>query len=117
MAGAVSVILGEVGSVSGPKRARWSPTTGGSEDFREAWDDFKDSKSDRRPDWTPVKKAANITPNQYAAGLMNSIHDLTWYVDLDIPLKPKPKPIKGYRAPSWSWASIDSKITLWASDK
>jgi hypothetical protein len=52
--------------------------------------------------------AKNI-PSEYIAGLWRQdIRDwLLWQLDED----PKPRPPQ-YRAPTWSWASVDGRITL-----
>lgn len=50
--------------------------------------------------------------SQYCAGLwgMNLVHQLTWYVSSEPTFRPT-----GYRAPSWSWASVDGEIKLFSN--
>ncbi|KAI1353694.1 HET-domain-containing protein [Xylaria sp. FL0043] len=59
--------------------------------------------------------AARMKPHMgtYSAGLWESslICGLTWRVDV---LKPGARRPSRYRAPTWSWASVDSKVTYWA---
>lgn len=53
---------------------------------------------------------ASLSGQKYLAGLWNDdlIHSLLWC--LDFATLPLPRPAR-YRAPSWSWASIDSPVT------
>ncbi|KAK2756049.1 heterokaryon incompatibility protein [Colletotrichum kahawae] len=47
--------------------------------------------------------------DSYLAGIWKSriLHELTWVV-----VPPKARPSCGYRAPSWSWASVDGPIDM-----
>jgi len=53
-----------------------------------------------------ASKIAKKVQSEYLAGLWknNLVHDLFWH-----PSEPPTKP-KGYRAPSWSWASLDGRF-------
>lgn len=53
-----------------------------------------------------AKRICNATGNEYLAGMWRGSleNDLCWYT-----LSPAPKPNE-YRAPSWSWAAVDSPI-------
>ena len=53
---------------------------------------------------------ASLSGQKYLAGLWNDdlIHSLLWC--LDFATTPLPRPSR-YRAPSWSWAAIDSPVT------
>ena len=48
----------------------------------------------------------------YVAGLWKEDlpEGLDWYVEPDAATNPRPK---SYRAPTWSWASVDSKVAFW----
>lgn len=53
-----------------------------------------------------ASKVAKKVQSEYLAGLWknNLVHDLFWH-----PSEPPTKP-EGYRAPSWSWASLDGRF-------
>jgi hypothetical protein len=53
-------------------------------------------------------------PSRYFAGLWEAdlLENLVWHVDSDEPL-PRPSV---YRAPSWSWASVDGSVSISASE-
>ncbi|KAI0813989.1 HET-domain-containing protein [Xylaria sp. FL0064] len=70
------------------------------------------TKEDRLPALSGL--AAQMKPHMgtYRAGLWESslICGLTWRVDV---LKPGVRRPSRYRAPTWSWSSVDSEVTYW----
>lgn len=63
---------------------------------------------DRLPAFSGVAELfRDITGDQYLAGLWRSnlLHLLDWWVD-----QPRSRASEQYRAPSWSWASVDGPI-------
>ncbi|KXH36991.1 hypothetical protein CSIM01_00055 [Colletotrichum simmondsii] len=56
-----------------------------------------------------AKLFQEVTGDTYLAGLWRSrlLHQLDWYT-----LMPQPRIMSKYRAPSWSWASVDGPVQL-----
>jgi hypothetical protein len=72
--------------------------------------------SDRLPALSGLAKSNRDCPYEYLAGLWsNSLQfDLLWRVDKsDLPNATRPTV---YRAPSWSWASVDAPISYWSTN-
>jgi hypothetical protein len=95
----------------------------GGDDFLQRWQEILRDYSRRKITVPSDKFVAlasivevfqSISNDQYIAGLWRRtlLHDLLWAVappaDLDEPvLLPRPE---GYRAPTWSWASVDGQL-------
>ncbi|KAG4431846.1 hypothetical protein IFR05_012663 [Cadophora sp. M221] len=106
-------------TVASRKRCWDSPLTKPSQEFSKLWRDIVKEYSKRElsdsQDKLPAlagvaSEISSLSGQKYLAGLWNNdlIHSLLWC--RDFATTPLPPPEK-YRAPSWSWAAIDSPVT------
>lgn len=107
-------------TISASRKRCWdSPLTKPSQEFSKLWRDIVKEYSKRQlsvsQDKLPAlagvaSEIASLSGQKYLAGLWNNdlIHSLLWC--RDFATTPLPPPVQ-YRAPSWSWAAIDSPIT------
>ncbi|KAI0333419.1 HET-domain-containing protein [Cubamyces sp. BRFM 1775] len=99
-----------------------SPVKHGSEEWREirrVWHSIVDDYSGRSLSYSADKLVAcagiadmfaQVLGSNHLVGLWHDdflVHDLLWEVHSDQPGPPRPK---RYRAPSWSWASVDAEV-------
>ncbi|KAH7417180.1 hypothetical protein BKA64DRAFT_701964 [Cadophora sp. MPI-SDFR-AT-0126] len=107
-------------SVSASRKRCWdTPLTKLSQECNKLWRDMVKEYTKRQltlpEDKLPAlagvaAEIASLSGQKYLAGLWNDdlIHSLLWC--LDFAMTPLPRPSQ-YRAPSWSWAAIDSPVT------
>ncbi|KAH7364326.1 hypothetical protein BKA65DRAFT_134867 [Rhexocercosporidium sp. MPI-PUGE-AT-0058] len=107
-------------TITASRKRRWdSPFTKPSQELNKLWRDIVKEYSKRQlsvaQDKLPAlagvaSEIASLSGQKYLAGLWSNdlIHSLLWC--RDFATTPLPPPLE-YRAPSWSWAAIDSPIT------
>ncbi|PVH88323.1 hypothetical protein DL98DRAFT_509034 [Cadophora sp. DSE1049] len=107
-------------TVTASRKRCWdTPLTKSSQEFNKLWRDIVKEYTKRKLTFPEDKlpalagvaaEIASLSSQTYLAGLWNDdlIHSLLWC--RDFATTPLPPPSQ-YRAPSWSWAAIDSPIT------